>query len=318
MNILVTGANGFLGSHIVEKALQKGHVVTAVIRKGANTANLEGITGYHTVSLDYTNLTNLKAGLSELGQQDLIIHNAGLTKSYTLDKYIKVNVDLTNRLITAIKETNSLKPEGNFAYISSLAAKGPVGHGGPASNYGISKLRAEETIKSSGLNYMIFRPTGIYGSRDVQFVPLIKAVKMGIYPAMTPKHHKMTLIHAADVAENVIECGLKHSHETVHLEDGQVYEHQDLKHILEKTLDKKTINLSLGKPIVKSLLYVSDIFDKNLNRTPKLSLEHYSEISQDWNFDFSEERKRIPLTIKYTLEEGFVSTINYYQKNNLI
>lgn len=305
MRVLITGANGFLGSHLVEKSLEKGYRTTALLRPGADLANLKHLTGYKTLNVDYSSVDKLAATLKKARQQDLIIHNAGLTKSFTLDQYLKVNVGLTERFISAIKSTDILKDEGRFAYISSLAARGPVGHGGPASKYGISKAKAEETVKTSGLNFMIFRPTGIYGSRDVQFVPLIKAVKFGVYPFLTSSKHKMTLIHVRDVAENVIECSLRYTNETVHLDDGNVYLHRDLKAVLEKLLNRKSMNLTIPRQAVKGFLFLSDFFDKALDRTPRLSLEHYSEISKDWDHNYSDERKRIPLKINYPLHEGF-------------
>lgn len=318
MKVLITGANGFLGSHLVEKALKKGFETSILIRPGANLSNLEHLHGYHVVEVSYDSADSIAAAFKDLPAQDLIIHNAGLIQSYTLDRYVKVNVDLTGRLIEAIRKCGALTPSGRLAYISSLAAKGPVGNGGPASNYGRSKLMAEEVVKNSGIKYMIYRPTGIYGARDVQFVPLIKAVKLGLYPSMTPKAHKMTLINASDVAENVLECSLKHENQTVHLEDGHVYQHEDLKQALEKLLHKRSINLRVGRPVVKALLSISDVIDRNLNRTPTLSREHYSEISQDWDYDFSKERNEIPLTIEYSLEDGFKSAIDYYLEKDLI
>ncbi|RED98006.1 NAD-dependent epimerase/dehydratase family protein [Marinoscillum furvescens] len=318
MRILITGANGFLGSHLVETAIAKDHEVTALLRKGAGTSNLSHLSKYKTVLVDYTSVDTILQVLKDLGQYDLIIHNAGLTKSYTFEKYKKVNVDLTERILQAIIQANSLSPGANFAFISSLAAKGPTGNGGPASNYGRSKVMAEDIVRTSGVPYMIYRPTGIYGARDVQFVPLIKAVRMGIYPFMTPADHKMTLINARDVAENVIECAVNHTNEIVHLEDGQVYEHDDLKQHIDEALNTKSKKIKVPIPIVKTALRISDWIDNSLNRTPTLSLEHYSEISQNWDYDFSSERKRIPLTINYPLKKGFIDAIDYYRQNKLI
>ncbi|MEQ8474386.1 MAG: NAD-dependent epimerase/dehydratase family protein [Marinoscillum sp.] len=318
MRILVTGANGFLGSHIIDKSLSKGHETYALVRKGSDTSNLSHLRGFKAVVIDYSNIDSILKILNELPKFDLFIHNAGLVKSYTFDGYKKVNIDLTEKITQAIKKCIHYNENLKFAYVSSLAALGPIGNGGPASNYGRSKLMAEGIVTRSGLNYNIFRPTGIYGTRDVQFVPLIKAVKKGIYPLMTSRHHKMTLINAQDVAENILECSIQHSKEIIHLEDGHVYEHKDLKAILESILNKKTFNLKVSKPIVKMALLLSDIFDRNLGRTPTLSREHYSEISQDWNYDFSEERKIIPLQINYSIEKGFREAIEYYRANNLI
>ncbi|MFT4833428.1 MAG: UDP-glucose 4-epimerase [Marinoscillum sp.] len=318
MKVLITGANGFLGSHLVEQSLLLGYETTAALRKGADLSNLSELKGFQFLEMDYSSEESISDSLRDLLPQDLIIHNAGLTKSYTLNKYLDVNVGLTEQLISVIKSQGKLNETGRFCYISSLAAKGPVGNGGPASNYGRSKVLAEEAIIQSGLDYMIYRPAGVYGARDIQFVPLIKAVNLGIYPNMTSSNHKMTLINARDAAFNILKTGEIHSRKIVHLEDGEVYEHKDLKRILEGVLNKKSRNLSVPKPIVTSLLWISDVIDKSFNRTPKLSREHYLEISQDWDYDFTEERQEIPLIIKYNLRDGFKDAISYYEEKSLI
>lgn len=318
MNVLITGANGFLGSHLIEKSLHKGFSTTAMMRPTANNKNLEHLDGFDRVEVDYNSSDQITAALTQSGPQDLIIHNAGLTKSYTLEKYIQVNVGITENLIRAIKQAGALKENGRLVYVSSLAAKGPVGNGGPASNYGVSKLKAEEVVKRSGLKYMIFRPAGIYGSRDIQFVPLIKAVRLGLYPTMSSPAHKMTLINARDVAENILTCSLTHANEIVHLEDGHIYQHRDMKESLESVLHKKSRNVNVPKPVVRTVLFLSDILDRTFGRTPRLSLEHYNEISQDWDHDFSEERKRIPLKIDFPLTEGFKEAVTFYQEKKFL
>lgn len=318
MKVLVTGANGFLGGHIVEKSLEKGHQTFAAVRPGADTSLLENLKGCIVTHFNYNAPEEVASKLSSLGPFDLIIHNAGLTKSLLLEKYIKVNVDLTSQVVGLMKSTQCLRTGGRFAYVSSMAARGPVGNNGPASFYGESKRKAEELVKQSGLNYLIFRPTGIYGARDIQFLPLIKAVRLGLYPLMTSPTHKMTLINARDVAENVIEASFRYTNEIIHLDDGQVYEHKDLKSTLEKLLHKKSISLRLPRALVLAVLSISDFIDKALKRTPAVSVEQYKEISQDWNFDFSEERKRIPLVVNYSLFDGFQDALEYYRTNKLI
>lgn len=316
--IAITGANGFLGSHIAEYALSKGHDTFALLRKGADVSNLEHIDRLEKVTVDYSEIDGIAHALSTIGPLDLIVHNAGLTKSYTYDRYDKTNVQLTQKLLSAIAQSSVLSNQGRFAYISSLAAIGPVGTGAPQSNYGRSKIAAEKSVKSSGTPYMIYRPTGIYGPRDVQFVPLIKAIKLGLYPFMTPANHRMTLIHAQDAAANIIDLSLTFENETVHLEDGNVYSHEDLKGTFEDLLKVKAKKIAVPKPVVQLLLKATDVYNRGLKKFPVLSLEHYNEISQDWDYDFSQERLKLPLQIQYSLSEGFKDAIDYYKEQRLI
>lgn len=318
MKVLITGANGFLGSHIVEKALQNGFDTVAAVRKNSNLSHLDTLQGHTPLYIDYGDKKGIVKLLQEYGPFDLVIHNAGLTKSFSLERYVEVNVGLTKNLMDAIETSGCLKSDGKLLYISSMAALGPVGPGKPVSLYGISKLKAERVIRESGIHYLIFRPTGIYGARDQQFLPLFKTARFGLYPVISSSKQRFTLINARDVATNVFRCAQKVQNRIIHLEDGQVYHHSDLKATLEKLLAKKTINLKIPPGVVQRALIVNDILDKLFNRKLKVTREQYLEISQDWDHDFSIERKMIPLQIDYSLFDGFKDTLEYYRRKKLI
>ena len=175
MNILITGANGFLGGHLAKACLDLGHNTYAGHRRNADTTYLDSI-GCNLITLPYKNTQDLSKVLLDLkkqhGEFDLIIHNAAIVRSIKPKVFYDVNCGLTKNLIDAIKESQILKEDGKLALTSSLAAMGPVGFVGPISDYGRSKLKAESLIKASGIPYMFFRPTAIYGPRDTSFIAL--------------------------------------------------------------------------------------------------------------------------------------------------
>jgi len=316
LRVLITGANGFLGSHLVEKSVNNGFETIALIRKSADVSLLKELNGFEQREIDFNTIDSISKTLKKLGSFDLVVHNVGLTKSYSFDSYLKINRDLTARFIQAIHDCNALTKGGKFIYISSMAALGPLGQACPVSLYGKSKLAAEDIVKASKLDYLIFRPTGIYGRRDQQFLNLFKAVKNGLYPNLTSKNQKITLIHAEDVAENVLNAlGINR---ISHLDDGNVYLHQDMKQLLEKLMGRKTIWIKLPLAITLAYLSIADFFVKNFNLKINISKEQFLEISQDWNHDFSVERVEYPLTIHFNLASGFRDALNYYQKENLI
>lgn len=318
MKVLVTGANGFLGSHIVEKSLKQGHETHAAIRKGADCSHLDQIKGYHRCWIDYEDTEKLSGLLREKGPYDLIIHNAGITRSFSLEQYLQVNAGLTQKLINAIHSAGGLASKGRLVYISSMAALGPVGAGGPVSLYGRSKLAAEVMVKNSRVNYTIFRPTGIYGVRDEQFLPLFKTARFGLYPILASPHQKITLINARDVATNVLNAPQLSINQTIHLDDGQVYEPADLKNVFESLFNRKTLSLRIPPSLVSGALWVNDHMTKLLKRRLKITHEQYHEISQNWNYNFEEERKKNPVKIDYTLNAGFKETLDYYRTRKLI
>ncbi len=320
MKILVTGANGFLGGHLVEQAIQLGNQVFAAHRKNANIEFLRDINA-ETVVLDYQEqaLCDALALLKEKqGAFDLVIHNAAITNTTDDSVFYKVNHGLTRNLINALKATDFLGAAGKFVLISSLAAFGPVGFDGPVSHYGKSKLSAEKEVIASGLPYMIFRPTAIYGPRDSSFIPLFKVVKLGLYPMINPPDQKITMIHGADVAFNVIHISKTHTNKIVPLDDGNVYHHSDFKRIIEGILNKKSFAFKLPFGLTRLIMRIITIFAKIFRFTPTLTAEKHFEISRNWDHDFSDERKTIPLQNRFDVMAGFEDTLNYYRRNKLI
>ncbi|MCR9252101.1 MAG: NAD(P)-dependent oxidoreductase [bacterium] len=321
MKVLITGANGFLGGHLVEQAIQLGHQVFAAHRQNADVQFISGL-NCSLITVNYRDQSKLTESLTELkenqGEFDLVVHNAAVTNTIDSTLFFTVNTGITELLINSIKESGILGEKGKFTLISSLAAMGPVGFDGPVSAYGSSKLKAEKVVKDSGLSYMIFRPTAIYGPRDFSFLPLFKVVKMGLYPMINPKDQKITMIHGADAAVNVIKLSEQHVNQTIPLEDSSVYTHGDMKAAIESTINKKSISFRLPFFVARFAMGIITIFAKIFRFTPTLTSEKHFEISRSWDHDFSEERKSIPLEIKYDLKAGFEDTLNYYRSNKLI
>lgn len=323
MKILITGANGFLGSWLCKQATtDPNNKVFAAVRKNADIKKIENLKGLEISVFDYSSTDSISICLNELKKKtnkiDLVIHNAGLTKSTSRISFFDINIGITSRLIEALKKQDFISEEGKLCYVSSQAALGPVGYQQPISAYGESKLEAEKTIIESKLNYLIFRPTGIYGPGDSEFLPLFKSVKSGFYPCAAPINQKITLIHAQDVAQCIFDVSARYTNKIVHLSDGNVYSHKDLKNQIINLLNKKAVLIRIPNWITRLFLSVNFQLGKILKYEPILTPEKHSEISKDWNHDFTSERKEIPLKIMYKLKEGFADTLTYYQSKNLL
>ena len=169
--VLVTGASGFIGSFLVEGALERGYQVWAGVRKTSSRKYLQDARIRFAV-LDFTDSDRLAGQLEEQkrlhGKWDYIIHCAGVTKCLDKADFEIGNYWATRYFIETLKRLDMLPV--NFIYISSLSIFGPIREKDytsiceedtprPNTAYGLSKLHTEEYLKSlSGFSYVIFRP----------------------------------------------------------------------------------------------------------------------------------------------------------------
>jgi nucleoside-diphosphate-sugar epimerase len=189
--VLVTGATGFVGSHLVRHLSERGYMVRGVSRK--EVSPFPGISNYEHAKIE--DVYSAKAWQPLLAGVDIVVHLIAKTHSSdsgdlkALPDYRHINVDITKALLDA----SSAAGVTRFIYLSSIKAVGeetPIDKPfteespcNPVDSYGISKREAEELIlKYEGkIDTVIFRPPMIYGPGvKGNFLRLLKAVKKGV------------------------------------------------------------------------------------------------------------------------------------------
>jgi len=318
LKVVLTGSNGFLGSHLVKTYLEDGYEVIALVRSGANTTTLHHHQSLFVEKIDYQgNLVSQFQNLKEkFGAVEVFIHNAGITVSLDPHKYFEINTHLTGKIIKAIEACDWLKDSGKLVHISSLAAQGPIGINKPVSKYGHSKLKAESLFKKSKYDYLIVRPTAIYGAGDYAFLPLLKGAKSKVYP-LTNAQQKMSMIHGQDLAYIILKES-KTGSGTIHAADGITYLHSDFIAALSKVFNKKIYIVPVPAGLIKLILSISDIWHRLVHKRPNITKEKFHEISMDWNqHEFGEiPYSQVPCQI--SLEEGFKDAYEFYRAKKLI
>lgn len=210
-SILITGANGFIGSHLVDKAIDSGFKVYAAVRKSSDLRFLRG-KKIEFVYLNYKNKIELTQILNDIESLDYLIHNAGITNSKKIEGFFNINAGYTKVLVQALQASkHKLK---RFVLMSSLAAIGsndetdiPITDKDlprPQSAYGASKLMSEEVLHAqSDILYTIIRPTAVYGSRDEGFRPIFKMINKGLRIYINSKESRVSFIHISDLVRAV-------------------------------------------------------------------------------------------------------------------
>ena len=178
--LAVTGATGFVGQALLDRALEDGLEVRALARRAQEPRD-----GLEWISGDLGN----KAALRELMRSaEAVIHVAGVVNDAAL--FERGNVTGTLNVIEAAKAEGISR----FIHVSSLSAREPR-----LSAYGASKARAEKLVLASGLDWTIIRPPGIYGPRDQDYFEMFRLARWGLMP-VPPKEGRASIIHVDDLA----------------------------------------------------------------------------------------------------------------------
>ena len=202
MRIFLTGATGFVGSHIAQALLDRGDGVTALVR--SREGWLGEVPGVEKVEGDILDPSSLSRAFSS--PFHVVIHCAGITSAPQNMDYYRVNALGTYNLVRALKEV-SWAPE-RLVYISSLAAAGPgekdeESPATPLTPYGESKLYGERFVEGSGLPFLVLRPPVIFGPRDTDVLRFFKLVARGWAPAFFKEKH-LSIVYVKTLVEALL------------------------------------------------------------------------------------------------------------------
>ena len=321
--VLITGASGFVGYHLINEAINNNLEVFAAVRKNSKVDHLKGLDIKYTYP-DFTSPQQLKNDINE-NKYDYIIHAAGVTKARSAAEYDDINAGYTYNLALATLESNiSLK---KFVLVSSLAAVGPLNTlsgiitenttPAPVTAYGRSKLLAEEKLKSlADLNYTILRPTGVYGPRDRDIFIFFKQLNNHIEPYIGNIEQNLSLIYVTDLAKAAIKALYAGNKKTYNLSDGNFYDRYALGNITREVLNLKTVKFHLPVNFVKLIANISEKVSSLGNKAAVLNLEKLNELmAVNWNCDIALAKTDLGFSPQYDLRSGVTETLKWYKAN---
>jgi nucleoside-diphosphate-sugar epimerase len=320
MKALVTGATGFVGSHLVETLGRRGVAITALVRspgKAALLARLQA-TQIRGDLQDDAALREAVAG------QDVVFHVAGLIAARDEAEFLAANRDGTAALLRAI-EASGAAPR--LVLVSSLAAVGPAPRGAPlradavprpVTQYGRSKLAAEQLVRASALPWSIVRPPVVYGPRDREVLKVFQAARLGIAPTFGDGTQELSAVYAPDLAEALV--AVAESPSTV----GRVYHAchpevlttaamiQKLGRALGRTRDVRLLPIPLS--IGRAALWLTGSVAALAGRTTILTSDKANEFFQDaWTGDPRALTTDSGWSAAHDLAAGAAETVAWYR-----
>jgi len=205
MKALVTGATGFVGSHVAEALRRQGDEVT-VLARSARKAEALARLGVRIVAGDLHDAAALARAVEG---QDEVYHVAGVVAARSEAEFLACNREGAANLIAAASRAG--RPR--MVMVSSMAAAGPAGKGTPLTGeepprpvtaYGRSKLAAEQVVTGAALPWTIVRPPTVYGPRDREILKVFRLARFGVAPVFGDGTQELSAVHGGDLAEALI------------------------------------------------------------------------------------------------------------------
>lgn len=328
--ILVTGASGFIGSFLVEGALERGMQVWAGVRKTSSRRYLQD-GRIRFAELDFTDSERLETVLTEHkkthGGWDYIIHCAGVTKCLDRRDFEIGNYWATRHFIETLVRLDMV-PE-RFVFISSLSVFGPVREKDyseicerdipcPNTAYGVSKLHVEKYLHSlSGFPYVIFRPTGVYGPRETDYYLMAKSIRNHLDFAAGFKRQDITFVYVKDLVQAVYLALEKQVVRRAYfVSDGGVYSSRAFSDLIRKELGCPwTLRFVSPLGILKMISFVSENIGRLMHRPMTLNRDKYKIMKQrNWRCDITPLKEELGYCPQYPLEKGVKETIAWYRR----
>jgi len=309
MKILVTGATGFIGKHLVKRLITEGHKLKILIRKGSDTTKFSGL-GVEPIVGNLADLNSLKFATKNV---DLIIHLAGLIHPVNVPNklYWDVNVYGTENLIRAAIR-NKVK---RFIYCSSVTCYGSVDNEDrtiidenyPCHSqniYGLTKYEGENVCwrYSSKIGVTIIRPSRVYGPGDLTLLPLVKLINKHIFFRFSFK--KTYMIRS--VGERYIIAG------------AEIIDKITFMNIISKVLKKRLIKIFIPKPFIIMLAFFIEITSKPFGVEPFLSRKKLKFFLMSRKYNIEKAIKELGYYPRINIEEGIKRAIEWYKERGYI
>jgi nucleoside-diphosphate-sugar epimerase len=315
---LVTGATGFIGSHLVELLVDSGWRVRCLVRESSVLKWLP-VDDITLINGDITRLDeNLERAVRNVS---VVFHLGGITSAVDDAAYTAVNVGGTRNVVEAIRRH---APAAMLIYASSLAAAGPTrfkrplnetDQPKPVSPYGQSKLEAERVIEESGIRYTIVRPPAVYGPRDPDILAVFKMAKRGIAFRIAPEGQLLSMIHVEDLVRGMLQAFDRDGRGVYYMTDGMVHTWGSILENISRCVGAKPTVVSVPFGVADFIARTERLRASIMGSKPLLTPGRIVELTQGaWICDDTFARLDIRYESHVSLPEGIKNTTEWYRQ----
>lgn len=299
--------------------------VTAAVRESTSRRYLTD-PSLHFLVLDYDDPAQIEEALEGSEPWDYIIYNLGATKAATFPEFNLVNFEYLRRFVEALKKTGRVPRR--FLFMSSLSALGPGDEKGykpldastvpnPNTRYGLSKIKAENYLEyQSGIPYIIFRPTGVYGPHEKDYLMMVKSIDSHFDFGVGYKKQMLTFIYVDDLVGAMFDALAADVEKKKYIiSEERSYTQTEFRRIVAEELGKKwviPVRLPLWMAWVAS--FVAEKIGHFRAKPSTLNRDKFKIMKQrNWNADVSEARRDFGFKTRFSLRDGIRETVRAYR-----
>lgn len=319
---LVTGASGFVGSHLAESLARQKIKVKLLVRP---TSRLP-FKPHPLMELCYGDVTDLESLRKAVKGVKTVYHLAGLLRGANFSAYQKVNAEGTRNVCRAMEGEKAAR---KLIYVSSLSAAGPSEKGGtldeedpchPISFYGQTKRMGEEIAQSyrKKIDVCILRPGAVYGPRETDIFEYFKMVYRGLVVNNGDGTQRVSFIYVDDLVDAILLAA--HSPKArgriYFVSDGNDLNWNEFSALIGKALKKtyKTFNVPLG--IVRIVASLGDFCTRWTGKSflpPIVSGDKIKEgAAPGWVCNIRRICGELGFKPKFKMEKGLRKTAEFY------
>lgn len=323
--LLVVGAGGFIGGFIADEGLKRGMDVTVAVRESTSRRYLTDPKLKFLV-LDYDDSAAVEAAVNAEEPWDYVIYNLGATKCAYYPDFRRINFEYLRTFCEALKRTG--RTPHRLLFMSSLSALGPGDEKNytpmtsamfpqPGTRYGQSKIMAEQYIEHMcGIPYIIFRPTGVYGPHEQDYLMMVKCIDSHFDFGVGFRRQMLTFIYVDDLVRAIFEAlasGVENKKYII--AEDRAYSQKEFRSIVAEALGKKwVIPVRLPLWAAWTASAVAEKAARWQGKTSTLNRDKFKIMKQrNWACDVSDARRDFGFTARVDLREGIRRTVEAYR-----
>ncbi len=325
---LVTGATGFIGSHVAETVAGQGKPVVALVRPGSDTSWLESL-GVEVVRGDLFDVKALEQACESVA---VIVHCAARVGDWgPVEEYRQVNVEGLRNLLEVARKV----PLQRFIHLSSLGVYEARDHYGTDESeplptrhmdgYTQTKVEAEQLVRlyhqQYGLPAVILRPGFVYGARDRTVLPrLLQALEKKQVRYLGSGEQRMNTIYVGNLVQAILLAAEKKEAvgQTYNLTDGDEVTKRRFFETLAQVAGLPPPQGSVPRWLARILAASMETWARWRGDTqpPKLTRARVKFLGLNLHFSIDKARRELGYQPEPALEKGLQEAVTWYRQHS--